>query len=140
MAKGDSKQTDENKTTESTKLSKDAPASYTTSANMDNPESASATPATKGDPDGPNAEDDRKALDEQARRGHPGGIEDLGRAVKVDKDPSEAQENDADWEAGRDPKDVVEVEGQRETVEARMARNGVYSPEKQAGAGTKPKP
>ncbi len=57
-----------------------------------------------------------------------------GRAADVEKDPAEAQENDADWYNGRKPNDVVEVDGQRETVEARMARNGVNSPEARAGA------
>lgn len=44
---------------------------------------------------------------------------------KLEKDPPEAQEQHADWSKGREPTDVVEVEGQRETVEARMARGGV---------------
>lgn len=115
----------------SSKLSKDAPASYTTSVNMDNPESASSTPKTPSNPDGPTAEDDRRQLEEQL-------VTDIGRQVDIDKDPAEAQENSADWSKGREPTDVVEVEGQRETVEAREARNGVNSPEQQAGATTKP--
>lgn len=117
----------------STKLSKDAPASYTTSTNMVSPESASSTPKTPNNPDGPTAEDDRRQLEEQL-------TPDIGRQVDIDKDPAEAQENSADWYEGREPNDVVEVEGQRETVEARMARNGVTSPEAQAGATTKATP
>jgi hypothetical protein len=58
------------------------------------------------------------------------------KPAKVETDPPEAKENGADWFEGRDPNDVVEVSGQRETVEARMARNGQASPEKAAGATT----
>jgi hypothetical protein len=130
MAEDGKKSTASKTTPTSGKLSKDAPASYATSTNMDNPESASATPKTPNDPDGPTAEDDRRQLDEQLSP-------DIARKVDIDKDPAEAQENSADWYEGREPNDVVEVEGQRETVEARMARNGVAAPEKQAGATTK---
>lgn len=118
---------------DSSKLSKDAPASYTTSVNMDNPESASSTPATPSNPDGPTAEDDRAQLEAQL-------VPDISRQVDIDKDPAEAQVNSADWLEGRDENDVVEVEGQRETVGARMARNGVTSPEAQAGATTEATP
>ena len=76
-----------------------------------------------------NAEDDQQALREQ-RDGS------RGRAADVEIDPPEAEQNDADWLEGREPNDVVEVAGQRETVEARMARNGQSSPEKRAGATT----
>lgn len=61
---------------------------------------------------------------------------DPGHAADVEVAPKEAQQNHADWYEGRDPNDVVEVSGQRETVEARMARNGQQSPEKAAGATT----
>jgi hypothetical protein len=56
--------------------------------------------------------------------------------AEVETDPREAEENHADWFEGREPNDVVEVSGQRETVEARMARNGQASAEKAAGATT----
>lgn len=56
--------------------------------------------------------------------------------VKVEVAPKEAEQNGADWTEGRDPLDVVEVSGQRETVEARMARNGQASPQKAVGATT----
>lgn len=80
----------------------------------------------------PTVEEDREQLnaanEETRNRG--------GRAVDVEVDPADAQKNHVDWLDGRDPNDVVEVEGQRETVEARMARNGQSAPEKQAGATT----
>lgn len=117
----------------SSKLGKDSPVSTPTTYNTDNPESASSTPKTPSNPDGPTAEDDRRQLEEQL-------TPDIGRKVDIEVDPPEAQENGADWEKGREPNDVVEVEGQRETVEARVARNGVFSPEKQAGATTKATP
>lgn len=116
---------------DSSKLSKDAPASYAVTHNKDNPQSASSTAPTPGNPDAPTADDDRKQLEAQL-------VPDTGRTVKVDKDPAQAQENSADWLDGRDENDVVEVEGQRETAGARMARNGVFAPEKQAGATTEP--
>lgn len=56
--------------------------------------------------------------------------------ANVEVDPPEAEQNHADWFEGREPNDVVEVAGQRETVEARMARNGQASAEKAAGATT----
>lgn len=58
------------------------------------------------------------------------------RDVKVEVAPPEAEENGANWYDGRKPNDVVEVAGQRETVEARMARNGMGAPEKAVGATT----
>lgn len=61
---------------------------------------------------------------------------DPGHAVDVEVDPKEAGENHADWYEGREPNDVVEVAGQRETVEARMARNGQSAPERAVGAST----
>lgn len=61
---------------------------------------------------------------------------DPGHAADVEVNPPEAQQNHADWFEGREPNDVVEVSGQRETVEARMARNGQASPERAAGATT----
>lgn len=81
----------------------------------------------------PTAEDDRRQLEDQL-------TPDISRRVDIDKDPAEAQKNSADWSKGREPNDVVEVEGQRETVEAREARNGVVAPERQAGATTKATP
>lgn len=80
----------------------------------------------------PTAQKDRAQLDATSEAYRDRG----GRAVKVETDPAEAEQNHADWLNGRDPNDVVEVEGQRETAEARMARNGVNSPEKAAGATT----
>lgn len=58
------------------------------------------------------------------------------RDVKVEVAPAEAEQNGANWQENRDPLDVVEVAGQRETVEARMARNGLASPQKAVGATT----
>lgn len=81
----------------------------------------------------PTVEDDKRQLAEQL-------TPDAGRRVDIDKNPPEAEQNGADWLEGREPNDVVEVEGQRETVESRMARNGVTSPEAQVGATTKPGP
>lgn len=130
MAKDDNKST---ASKDSTKLGKDSPVSTPTTYNTDNPESASSTPATPSNPDAPTAEDDRRQLEEQL-------TPDIGRKVDIEVNPPEVQKNSADWLEGREPNDVVEVEGQRETVESRMARNGVNSPEKQAGASTKPTP
>lgn len=109
---------------ESTKLGKDSPLSTPTTYNTDNPESASSTPATPSNPNAPTVEDDRRQLEEQR-------VPDIGRRTDVEVGPKEAQENGADWTVGRKPTDVVEVEGQRETIEAKMARNGVYAPKKQ---------
>lgn len=81
----------------------------------------------------PTAEDDRRQLQEQL-------TPDIGRKVDIEKDPADAQKNSTDWLEGRDPNDVIEIEGQRETAESKMARNGVNAPEKQAGATTKPTP
>lgn len=106
---------------DSKKLSKDAPASYTPSVDMSTTESASSTPKTPNNPDGPTVEDDRKALEAQL-------VPDTGRREDVDVNPAEVAENDADWAAGRELTDVVEVEGQRETVESRLARNGYAKP------------
>lgn len=106
-------------------------AARATTRNIDNVGSASSTPATPSNPDAPTAEDDRRQLEEQL-------TPDIGRKVDIEVNPPEVQENGADWFEGREPNDVVEVEGQRETVEAREARNGVNAPEKQAGATTKP--
>jgi hypothetical protein len=64
------------------------------------------------------------------------GLGPRERDVKVEVAPSEAAVNGANWSEGRDPLDVVEVAGQRETVEARMARNGQASPQKRLGATT----
>jgi len=82
----------------------------------------------------PTAEGDREQLDASTKAARDRG----GRKARADVDinPPEVLKNHADWSEGRKPNDVVEVEGQRETVEARMARNGVYAPEKQAGATT----
>lgn len=49
---------------------------------------------------------------------------DRARHDNVEVNPPEVEENNADWLNGREPTDVVEVEGQRETASARMARNG----------------
>lgn len=87
------------------------------------------TAAAKKTTSEPTAQGDREQLEAQL-------TPDIGRRVDIDKDPKQAQENGADWLEGREPNDVVEVEGQRETAEARMARNGVTSPEAQAGATT----
>lgn len=84
-----------------------------------NLESASSTPKTPNNPDGPTVEDDQKALKTQLH------TNDIGRAANVEVNPPEVQQNDADWLAGRDENAVVEVEGQRETAGARMARNGL---------------
>lgn len=81
----------------------------------------------------PTAQEDQEQLRKQL-------TPDVGRKVDVEVNPPEVQENSADWQEGREPNDVVEVEGQRETVEARMARNGVNAPEKQVGATTKAQP
>jgi hypothetical protein len=64
------------------------------------------------------------------------GLGPRDRDVKVEVAPVEAERNGANWADGRDPLDVVEVAGQRETVEARMARNGQASPQKRLGATT----
>ncbi len=81
----------------------------------------------------PTAQEDQENLRKQL-------TPDAGRKVDIEVNPPEVQEQSADWFEGREPNDVVEVEGQRETVEARMARNGVNAPEKQAGAAVKPTP
>lgn len=64
------------------------------------------------------------------------GLGGRTRDVKVEVAPEEAARNGANWAEGRNPLDVVEVAGQRETVEARMARNGNASPQKAVGATT----
>lgn len=64
------------------------------------------------------------------------GLGPRERDVKVELAPPEAERNGADWSEGRDPLDVVEVDGQRETVEAKMARNGTMSAQKRLGATT----
>lgn len=64
------------------------------------------------------------------------GLGPRERDVKVEVAPAEAAVNGANWSEDRDPLDVVEVDGQRETVEARMARNGQASPQKRLGATT----
>lgn len=96
------------------------------------PTTAKKATTAKTDKAAPTAQEDRAQLDATAEAVRDRG----GRAVKVEVDPAEAQENHADWLDGRDPNDVVEVDGQRETAEARMARNGISSPEKAAGATT----
>lgn len=92
---------------------------------------ASADRSRQGD-SAPTVEEDREQLNASAEQQRNRG----GRAVEVEVDPAETQKNHADWLEGREPNDVVEVEGQRETAEARMARNGQSAPEKQAGATT----
>lgn len=99
----------------------------------DGKQSTAKASQTKAKSNAPTAEDDRRQLEEQL-------TPDIGRKVDIEVNPQEVQENSADWQDGRDPNDVVEVEGQRETVEARMARNGVNAPEKQVGATTKAQP
>lgn len=96
----------------------------------DNKAAAAAKKATAKAGNEPTAQEDRAQLDASYADTRDRG----GRAAKVDKDPAEVQKNHADWLEGREPNDVVEVEGQRETAEARMARNGITGPEAQAGA------
>lgn len=91
-----------------------------------------ATKAKANKETAPTAEEDRAQLNESYDAARDRG----GRAVDVEVDPADAQKNGADWLEGREPNDVVEVEGQRETAEARMARNGQSAPEKGAGATT----
>lgn len=64
------------------------------------------------------------------------GLGGRTRDVKVEVAPEEAARNGANWAEGRNQLDVVEVAGQRETVEAKMARNGNASPQKAVGATT----
>jgi len=79
-----------------------------------------AKPSAEPQRQGPTVQADQEYLREQKTKGRDRG----GRATQVDVNPAEMQENDADWLDGRDPGDVVEVEGQRETAQARMGRNG----------------